>query len=986
MKYTYFIFVFVILSLTTFAQNNKIEMIVPQTGNAVKTINLSGYLDSYNTITREKFWQKFERKYEPLKKISISNHSKKQIISPRIIVNNENYYDEKEMMSSILTSSNSLQDSLLAIYTFTKEHIVHHCHAEATEVYDDKYKSLFTYGYALCTASAYSIGDMLLALNITSEEILNPDHHIIQALANGKFFLFDADEQVFYKALDNNSIVGLSEALNDKFLMKRTKHLGRAEYSADRNIYTSLVYGAPETRTYSNNRTSLFDFVLKPGEEIVFDYSVPTLYHQLNNRLTDYGGCVVDLEDVKELISNNKYSYNQNFLNIDLKGILYNKQNITANQNNSRPNLHPQKTDAAEFIVKFDLPFPVLDINIKMNLRQTTLADSILMYYSADNINWKHIYQSRETGSFVDNINLYNEVAPLEKDALYGYYLKFQFLPKDSAWACGIDSLEVNTTFQCSRFFLPKLKLGENTIEYTDTNGDDPDRNVKVTIEWEENYENRPPNKVQAPTFPLHQAEVDSLYFAFTWEPAEDADGDEITDYEFMLSEDDRMLYPYSPNFNLYISAFGEEHIRPYFKVKETGWLNDGQTYYWRVRAKDARGAWGEWSDTWSFTPHGVMRPVNTNAEITGQSIRLSWTQNPTGKKPDFYKIYASNEMNGFAPDESTFFTVADTTEFFIPFKTNVAPLSFYRISACDTSGQESLISSVIALPYPYIYSAYDSVRTDSVFRLNLISNQQFYPYIHNDYGEDWYIPTITVVKKPKWLNFQSQNVLYNEDKTLAKRLLYMDSIQSSVLVKLQDDRGNSLEQRLPLYTTATNNKPALMLSDSILSEKNSFRAYITSTDGDVAFGDINFYTLLEKPEWLNCDIIGDTIRLTANGKDVESSSLRVLAVDTKNDSTTVKFSLSFESMQTTSIKDSPHQIFPVSKELHYIKIETEGTEFRYNLYSTGGMLLFSSSNYYLMDGIYYFPVDMREYPDGIYIFEGIKDNVRHSSTKFIKK
>jgi len=980
---TYLICIFCALNLIAFAQdsNHKIEIVVPQNGYAVEAIHVAGFLDSYNTTTQG--WQSFERKFEPLKKISISNHSTKSITSPRLLVNHLNYYDEQEMLSGILASSNTLIDTLLAIYTFTKNHIVGRFHPDR-EAYD-KYKAFFVYGYAACTAYAASLYDMLQACGISSEEILLPHHHTMQAVVNENFFLFDGHENVFYKDLSNNTIAGLNGVFNDKFLIQRTKHFGKTEYT-DRGIFTSLVYDIPHSVEPPIRQSHSFDFVLKPGEKIIFDYAEPTLFHQLNDRL-DWG--FVYLEEVKDIISNSLYSYNQNFLNVDLKEVLHKTRNIITSQGDSLPNLHPEKTNVAEFTVKFDLPFPVLDINIKAHLKQATFADSILMYYSTDNINWKHIYKSRETGSFVDNINLYSEVAPLEKDALYGYYLKFQFNPKDSAWACGIDSLEVNTTFQCSRFFLPKLKLGENTIEYTDANSDNPDRNVEITIEWQENWENRPPNKVQTPTFPLHQAEVDSLYFAFTWEPAVDEDGDEIVDYEFMLSDDDRMLYPYSPNFNLYVSAFGEDSIRPYFKVKETGWFNDGQTYYWRVRAKDARGAWGEWSDTWSFTPYGVMRPVETKAKITGQSIRLSWKQNPAGKKPDFYKIYASDEMNGFAPDESTFFAVADTTEFFIPFKENIAPQSFYRISACDTLGQESLISSVIALPYPYLYAAYDSVRTNSAFKLNLISNQQFYPYIHYDYNEDWYVPKITVLKTPEYLNYdQSRNILYNDDMTLARRLLYMDPAQCSVLVLLEDNWGNWREQRLPLYTTATNNKPALMLNDSVLSEKNSFVTYITSTDGDVAFGDINFYTILEKPEWLNCDIKGDTIRLTANGEDFEHSFLRVLAVDTKNDSTIVEYSISFEPYEqtTTTIKDSPHQIFSVSEELYYIKVEGKGTSFKYNLYSVGGALLFSSSDYNLMGGIYYLPINMSEYPDGIYIFEGVEDNRKRNSTKFIKK
>jgi hypothetical protein len=555
--------------------------------------------------------------------------------------------------------------------------------------------------------------------------------------------------------------------------------------------------------------------------------------------------------------------------------------------------------NTAEFTYSVSLKFPILDVFLTGEFHQTSLADSIEIFISTNNgINWDRAWKSNNSGEYTETISLSSYVNHLwTKIPTQNYLLKFVLHRDNISSVCGMDSLYVNTTFQASKFFLPQLKLGENTIEYTDSNGNDPNRAIEIFIEWQESFENKPPNKVTAPIFPLDQASVDSLYFAFTWEPATDDDGDAIVDYEFMLSDDARMLFPLSPNFLLYVSAFNEHTIRPYFKVKETGWLNHGETYYWRVRAKDARGVWSEWSDTWSFTPYGLMRPINGNAEIIEQSIRLSWERNPVGKQPDFYKVYASDEMKGFCPKELTFLGIADSTELIIPFHEKYAPYSFYRISACDTLGQESLISDVISIPYPYMYAAFDSVRADSLFSMNLFSNQLFYPYIDYVYLEDWYIPVITIEQKPNWLNDDSVGILYSTDSILARKLVYLDSSHRTIELLLDDGLGNVATQTILFQTAAINNKPELMISDSVVCENYLFSAYITSVDGDVDFGDTNFYTILQKPDWLNFEISGDTVFLFGtpiggeiNGLTLFDSLLRILAVDTKNDSTEVEF------------------------------------------------------------------------------------------------
>ena len=53
--------------------------------------------------------------------------------------------------------------------------------------------------------------------------------------------------------------------------------------------------------------------------------------------------------------------------------------------------------------------------------------------------------------------------------------------------------------------------------------------------------------------------------------------------------------WPLSPNFDINIGSDKSE-----FQVPQ-GWLVSGQTYYWRVKARDDHGNWGKYSEIWEF-------------------------------------------------------------------------------------------------------------------------------------------------------------------------------------------------------------------------------------------------------------------------------------------------------------------------------------------------------------------------------------------------
>jgi hypothetical protein len=212
----------------------------------------------------------------------------------------------------------------------------------------------------------------------------------------------------------------------------------------------------------------------------------------------------------------------------------------------------------------------------------------------------------------------------------------------------------------------------------------------------------------------------------FRWTAATDPDGDAIKDYHLQLSDRPDMRWPMSPNFDKYISNTPDKgHVR--YTLPRPGLLTHDKTYYWHVKAKDSNGAWGPWSDTWSFTAQGPAYPINVamkhNAE-TGTGT-LTWSANPAGRSPVKYRVYGSDEQGFTVQDAPYNVKIGETKELANPFPANFvaevtgtsmdvigvgnvlpnANKAYYRVVAVDSNDRRSGDSDYVEAPRPFIYS-----------------------------------------------------------------------------------------------------------------------------------------------------------------------------------------------------------------------------------------------------------------------------------------
>jgi hypothetical protein len=171
--------------------------------------------------------------------------------------------------------------------------------------------------------------------------------------------------------------------------------------------------------------------------------------------------------------------------------------------------------------------------------------------------------------------------------------------------------------------------------------------------------------------------------------------------------------------------------VKPQYTLAEAGLLTPDTKYYWHVRSMDAKGVWGRWSKTFSFTARGPAYPLDVKVdwnEAEGVGT-LKWKANPVGRRPVRYRVYGSdekgftvmdkarqlalgisakNEMAAWSPWAPPNFIAETTGTQFVVMGPDVDPAgnkTYYRVVAVDERDKRSGPSDYAVGSRPVIYS-----------------------------------------------------------------------------------------------------------------------------------------------------------------------------------------------------------------------------------------------------------------------------------------
>jgi hypothetical protein len=650
-------------------------------------IVMGSFLDADNTSTFREDGSLI-RQFEPMISLSIANHSTTTINAPRLLINNErNWFTVANLSEEVFSSLQTNREKALGLWRFMRDNRIHAASpAHGCNISDPLYL-LGVFGYGTCAPCADAVTTLCTEAGLPARKwhlAANDQNHTFAEVDFGDgYVIVDPDAQVFYLDYDNHTLLGKEAVAIDRYLIHRTHHFGKS--SRTTFDMTQLYDGFIAESGPSSCHGASLDVNLRPGESIIYRWEEPAAFYH-NYRPISFS--------VPFPVADNQIVYDLPFSSTELSELLHSYTNIISDRRaNGLPFIHPATlSEKAELTIKIESPFLLLDSQIIFTWFQATEHNHIALYFSSNGADWQKVWGSSQNGSQQNALNLTSYLNDLSPSQRHEFFLQFKFAPTDSVNACGISAIKVISTFQASRFFMQSLHLGKNIITYSDASKGR--RNVEINVAWQESKSNIPPKPVVKLLFPAQNSETESLQFAFKWSPSLDADGDEIVDYHFQLSDRENMAFPLSPNFDIYVSAL-EENVQPEFRIPWPGLLNDGERYFWRVRALDARGAWSDWSPTWSFVAHGIMPPINGRIAFDDDKNEvLHWRKNPIGALPAYFLIHGSNEPNGFTPDSSNIIGQSTRPEY----RTSSTAFSCYRVVAVDSFGHKSGPSRVISI------------------------------------------------------------------------------------------------------------------------------------------------------------------------------------------------------------------------------------------------------------------------------------------------
>jgi hypothetical protein len=696
-----------------------------------------------------------EQAWESNRSVRLENIGDSDVVNPWLSNGRNGFRNMGEIVASAVKPGMTDREKAHALW-FQQIRHRYHWHGDNNEL-GDPVKVFNIYGHNTCGNDSICLAGLWkkAGLKVTPARLVG--HCVTQCYFDGRWNLFDGDMHSMYLLRDSRTVANEQDLVRDHDLIRRTHTQGilnpdrRATDEWGASIY---LYEGPPAGDRNCVMDTTMNMTLRPGEAITWrwGHATPLKYHGQKPR---YPGT----------ICNGLWEYRPDFTRdlwrkgtASIAGIATKDGELIAEDG---------KTGTIVWVIRS----PYVLVGGKFDTEATGAKFSL----SWDGKSWQ------EAGPDLDKL------FPPDGPARYQYHLRCEL-----TGGARLKRLGIINDIQMAPLALPEMSIGDNQFVYTDQSTGK--RQVRITHDWVERSASRPPEAPAAATYPTDKGEAEGTKLAFRWtapvSPLSPGEGpgvrDAVVDYHFELSDRADMSWPLSPNFYKLISKTADRGKAQYTLPHE-GLLAVDRTYYWRVRAKNAKGVWGPWSATWSFTPRGPMTPTDVTLAVDRDrgTGALRWKANAGGRKPAKYRIYGSDEK-GFtisdepykalvgiskvvSPDRPANFVaeVAATEAAVIGAEVKLANANraYYRVVAVDEKGNRSGPSDYAEALRPVLWSrAVTSAKVGTEYRyplaaLRSLGNLQMRLVDGKETMNYWDIetPRYAIQKGPAWLKIDER-------------------------------------------------------------------------------------------------------------------------------------------------------------------------------------------------------------------------------------
>ncbi|HOZ47468.1 MAG TPA: Ig domain-containing protein [Candidatus Hydrogenedentes bacterium] len=671
------------------ASEEKTHVEVIRARTAAYRVEVGGRLDMDNTMTREHGTRRIT--FQNNVSLTIANTGSTPVVNPRVVVNDRGrWWNVDELVAEFTRGARDDQERVYLIWENMRENM-HHDAPLMEADFHDPVRMVNIYGGGLCD-DAGACGSALfnyMGFNKANggQDPFNRTlhgHMQCEVFLDGDHQFMDIDQDAFFLDRENRKPVSGDACARDHDLAKREMPYGPpmgAWTSAESN---AALFGIDDGRAPYGLIGHRMDYTLRPGEGMIFRWDNIGKYSYVRE-----GG-------PHRYFGNSKIIYEPP-LDATLADYAEAMDGFEAEAGALRV-----KAPDAHVAIAMTTCYTVCGATVSATCSGGGESSVFRIESSTTGADFTAVWQGSGEGPHAPEASL-DEALPLRGHPPFrAHYVRFVAANAEGAT---LSAIRIETDITASPMALPRLRVGENRVEYQDdTEGA---HEVTVSHRWIECADVTLPEPPAEPVSPRIDETVHATFVEFRWPAVEDCDA-----YHIRVSRREDLAYPYRPNYDLIVPA--NEHCIP-----RRGMFSPGETYYWRVRPRLASGVWGAWSPTWRFEWNGPMVPTDVAHTEDGLRIVITWKPNARGTRPARYDVFGSDER-GFSVSREPYQVLGrgEVLPNFLASTSDMAMIvvdpdaeapnankAFYRVVAVDADGVESCPSDLIELPTPFIYS-----------------------------------------------------------------------------------------------------------------------------------------------------------------------------------------------------------------------------------------------------------------------------------------